>query len=671
MANQEQLIFGAIVVGVALLYLNSGKDLSAAALAAGPDGDTPPDARIRAEALEALAEELRVNQGKQAKWAAKCKAELQTERQVNGGEGAPEGRILANSMAKLKGLLTQGNMYLNSLLAIVRRQKGLVRPAEAWKIDDVERDDFRHQLHDLEQVISSWNSDITQRTSEETEGRKQPVTPIWKVVNLQNVQQNQTQNVHSNTNMLIDRTTNMDFTTSQAQTLNITRGADPSVSPFPRGPPRTLPVERARPNPSQPDPDDPVRGSFVSPGMDKREAITDGAATDEANRRTNPPPRPPRPGPRGPPPMTGYDAARPMREANYKRYLKEKAEGQMTRRDDPMTFEEWAAANQQGGAGGGSEADARATDQEDARRAREELDAKQRGRVAPKRKPEEGEPAAAFNQSRAGKRARADDDGPPGPGTGAGPQLPTVEPASADAKRNDPKRSRVGVQGERTLVQPAPPPTAVDGKPPLAPVGAGDGSKKRREPDRVTDAEARIEQVNAHVRNKIEEMDAMLGGIKERGLFAWEDKRSVYLRTAWIEILRMSSVNYQNTNFVLKLLAGRDPKDGLGPNGEPVGTGQYGKEYTQWVNALNERKKQFEAVWLRYVGEGKVFNAKAASQSRKGYAKEKRKGEPQLNVGRAQGWLQTWTNEFAKKGSGFTYIKRSGLGSLKFNAQKK
>ena len=52
MANQEQLIFGAIVVGVALLYLNSGKDLSAAALAAGPDDDTPSDAAIRAKDLE-------------------------------------------------------------------------------------------------------------------------------------------------------------------------------------------------------------------------------------------------------------------------------------------------------------------------------------------------------------------------------------------------------------------------------------------------------------------------------------------------------------------------------------------------------------------------------------------------------------------------------------------
>ena len=72
MANQEQLIFGAIVVGVALLYLNSGKDLSAAALAAGPDDDSPSDARKRVDEVEAVAEALRVNQGKQAKWAAKC-----------------------------------------------------------------------------------------------------------------------------------------------------------------------------------------------------------------------------------------------------------------------------------------------------------------------------------------------------------------------------------------------------------------------------------------------------------------------------------------------------------------------------------------------------------------------------------------------------------------------
>ena len=43
MANQEQLIFGALVIGVALLFLNTGKEVSPEAIAAGEDQDDDDD----------------------------------------------------------------------------------------------------------------------------------------------------------------------------------------------------------------------------------------------------------------------------------------------------------------------------------------------------------------------------------------------------------------------------------------------------------------------------------------------------------------------------------------------------------------------------------------------------------------------------------------------------
>ena len=80
------------------------------------------------------------------------------------------------------------------------------------------------------------------------------------------------------------------------------------------------------------------------------------------------------------------------------------------------------------------------------------------------------------------------------------------------------------------------------------------------------------------------------------------------------------------------------------------------------------RKKQFEQFWLRYVGTGKLFNARAASQTRSGYAKEKKKGDPHLNTTRAQAWGNKWAKQFQAEGSGFSFVQVVGLGSLKYYA---
>ena len=65
MANQEQLIFGALVIGVALLFMNTGKEVSPEAIAAGEDDDDDDDSKRRDKALLHVSENLDRNQNQQ------------------------------------------------------------------------------------------------------------------------------------------------------------------------------------------------------------------------------------------------------------------------------------------------------------------------------------------------------------------------------------------------------------------------------------------------------------------------------------------------------------------------------------------------------------------------------------------------------------------------------
>ena len=727
MANQEQLIFGAIVVGVALIYLNSGKDLSAAALAAGPDDDTPSDAAIRAKALEDIEGRLVVNERQQGEWTVRCKAELDTLREANRGEGAPgtEGLVVSGYQI-LNGLSTEAKTILARLVIIVRDHDQHVRPSEAWTMN-IEKTEFRRQQADLAEFMRGWATDLEMRKED---GHKARSIHLSKVVAQQQVNNTRTLNVLNHNNTFIDqsdRSSNPTVNLTRSQTLSVTMDVDSSESPMPPGP-RTLPRDRGKPEPSLPDENDPVPDGFVTPRADNRDVITDGAAAEGANRGTNPPP--PRRY-RGPP-MTDTTGVE-VRSALRKRYLKEKAEGQLAKRPFATTWEEWLAA-QQGGAGGGSVASARATDEEDARRAKEELDAKQRGRVAPKRKPEEGAPATAFNQSNRNRPTRSRSRSPspvyahenpakkakrlrdrglegyqevgaagglgvvsrfpridptgqssgvfpvtgtvPGgwpdqrPGTSTGPRKPTVERpnvpvgATADAKRSGAKRAKVGPRGDPTPFVQRDPPKAVDKAPPMAKPGVGDGSSDKRPRTKISDEMTKIEAVSEKTKRVIEVMDAKLaqdanhpvkGGV---GFKPWEDHgRAKILELAWHEVIRMSNIDDKTTVLVKRIFAGRDPSRGKGKSGEPVGTGEFSREYEQWNARLIERKKQFTAFWRKYVGDGKLFDARGAS--RKGPGAKTR-----------QAWGNKWASQFTPE-NGFYFNKQYGLGTLEFGRKKK
>ena len=130
--NREQLIFGALVVGIAVMCLNNGKTVSPEAIARGPDGDDDAEREARKRALELIDERFAFNQERQTKWADDCKRQMDSFRRDGGGAPVSE-HLYAANMVSLQNQKASADAILDSLDAIILEHDGLVIPSDGWR----------------------------------------------------------------------------------------------------------------------------------------------------------------------------------------------------------------------------------------------------------------------------------------------------------------------------------------------------------------------------------------------------------------------------------------------------------------------------------------------------------------------------------------------------------
>ena len=116
--------------------MNTGKEVSPEAIAAGEDDDDDDDSKRRDKALLHVSENLDRNQNQQADWTKRCKEKLAGMEAAYSG-GAPPAQEISAAMQELRHLYEEAEQILTILEEIAEEHNKLRAARNHWKLPDL------------------------------------------------------------------------------------------------------------------------------------------------------------------------------------------------------------------------------------------------------------------------------------------------------------------------------------------------------------------------------------------------------------------------------------------------------------------------------------------------------------------------------------------------------